>query len=168
MCTQSERAIKSYGCMINHYHYTRKTITRLLPLALLHTHNNTDDNKLVIFFGTTMYYGDNHCFRCLVFTNVILDQHVLVGAAEYQVQYEKESRICHDNISAFASQMRKHSFINGVNCECSQSQWLFSDRVRIASLPGHSLVSHHYVGTNLGSIVPGCLCMWNKGLFRYN
>ena len=43
--------------------YTGKNITRLLPLALLlvlHTRNNTDGNKLVIFSGIASYYGDNY------------------------------------------------------------------------------------------------------------
>ena len=43
--------------------YTRKNITRLLPLPLLLmlcTCNNTDGNKLVIFSGTALYYGDNY------------------------------------------------------------------------------------------------------------
>ena len=41
--------------------YVRKNITRLLPLALLlmlHTHNNTDGNKVVIFFGIAMVIND--------------------------------------------------------------------------------------------------------------
>ena len=45
---------------------TRKNITRLLPLALLlmlRTHNKTDGNKLVIFFGIALYYGDT----CIIF-----------------------------------------------------------------------------------------------------
>ena len=43
--------------------YTGKNITRLLPLALLlvlRTRNNTDGNKLVIFSGIALYYGDNY------------------------------------------------------------------------------------------------------------
>ena len=43
--------------------YTRKNITRFLPLALLlvlHTRNNTDGNKLVIFSGIALYCGDNY------------------------------------------------------------------------------------------------------------
>ena len=43
--------------------YTEKNITRLLPLALLlvlHTHNNTDSNKLMTFSGIALYYGDNY------------------------------------------------------------------------------------------------------------
>ena len=42
--------------------YTRKNITCLLPLALLlvlRTCNNTNDNKLMIFSGIALYYGDN-------------------------------------------------------------------------------------------------------------
>ena len=43
--------------------YTGKNITRLLPLALLlklRTRNNTDSNKLVIFSGIALYYGDTY------------------------------------------------------------------------------------------------------------
>ena len=43
--------------------YTGKNITRLLSLALLLvlcTHNNTDSNKLVIFSGIALYYGDTY------------------------------------------------------------------------------------------------------------
>ena len=43
--------------------YTGKNITCLLSLALLlmlRTHNNTDGNKHVIFFGIALYYGDNY------------------------------------------------------------------------------------------------------------
>ena len=43
--------------------YTGQNITRLLLLALLlvlHTHNHTDGNKLVIFYGITLYYGDSY------------------------------------------------------------------------------------------------------------
>ena len=45
--------------------YTGKNITHLLPLALLlmlHTHNNTDGNKLVIFSGIALYYGDTYIY----------------------------------------------------------------------------------------------------------
>ena len=45
--------------------YTRKNITRLLPLALLlvlRTCNNTDGNKLVIFSGIALYYGDTYTY----------------------------------------------------------------------------------------------------------
>ena len=41
----------------------KKKSTRLLPLALLlvlHTHNNSDSNKLVIFSGIALYYGDTY------------------------------------------------------------------------------------------------------------
>ena len=43
--------------------YTRKNITRLLPLELfllLRTCNNTDCNKLGIFSSIASYYGDNY------------------------------------------------------------------------------------------------------------
>ena len=67
----SEHAMKSKVRMINHYHhstklYRKKNITRLLPLALLLvlcTRNNTNDNKLVIFFGIASYYGDNYILQ---------------------------------------------------------------------------------------------------------
>jgi len=42
--------------------YQKKKITRLLPLALLlvlHTHNNTDGNKIITFSSTALYNGDN-------------------------------------------------------------------------------------------------------------
>ena len=41
----------------------QRYITRLLSLALLlvlHTHNNTDNNKLVIFSSIALYYGDTY------------------------------------------------------------------------------------------------------------
>ena len=47
--------------------YTGKNITHLLPLALLlvlRTRNNTDGNKLVIFSGIALYYGDNYIIPC--------------------------------------------------------------------------------------------------------
>lgn len=62
----------------NHYHqvpsYTGKNITSLLPLVLLlvlHTCNNTDGNKLRIFFGIALYRGDtynikNSCMHCIL------------------------------------------------------------------------------------------------------
>ena len=43
--------------------YTGKNITRLLSLVLLlvlRTHNNTDGNKLMIFSGVALYYGDTY------------------------------------------------------------------------------------------------------------
>ena len=43
--------------------YTRNNITRLLLLALLlvlHSCNNTDSNKLVVFSGIALYYGESH------------------------------------------------------------------------------------------------------------
>ena len=63
MCAASERAMKSKVRMINTIvpSYTGKNIIHLLPLALLlvlRTRNNTDGNKLVIFFGIASYYGD--------------------------------------------------------------------------------------------------------------
>ena len=53
--------------------YTRKSITHLLPLALLlvlHTRNNTDGNKFVIFSGIAWYYGDNYIY--IQFTGTII------------------------------------------------------------------------------------------------
>ena len=46
--------------------YTGKNITRLLLLALLLvlcTHSNTDGNKLVIFSGIALYYGDTYILQ---------------------------------------------------------------------------------------------------------
>ena len=67
-CSASERAMKLKVHMIKSlspwYQATpKKKITRLLLLALLlvlHTCNNTDGNKLVIFSGSALYYGDNY------------------------------------------------------------------------------------------------------------
>ena len=53
--------------------YTRKNITRLLPLALLlvlRTRNNTDGNKLVIFSGIALYYGDNYILTSLQYMKI--------------------------------------------------------------------------------------------------
>ena len=56
--------------------YTRKNITHLLPLALLlmlHTRNNTDGYKLVIFSSIALYYGDTCIVSPIVlFTSVSL------------------------------------------------------------------------------------------------
>ena len=49
--------------------YTGKNITHLLLLALLlmlRTRNNTDGNKLVIFSGIALYYGDTYII-CIVY-----------------------------------------------------------------------------------------------------
>ena len=57
--------------------YTGKNITRLLPLALLLvlcTRNNTDRNKLVIFSGISLYYGETY-FAMLP----VQDVHCFVG-----------------------------------------------------------------------------------------
>ena len=54
--------VPSYTRKKNHC-FTGKNITCLLPLPLLlvlHTRNNTDGNKLVIFSGIASYYGDNY------------------------------------------------------------------------------------------------------------
>ena len=48
--------------------YTEKNITFELPLALLlvlPTSNNTDGNKLVIFYSITSYYGDNYILQVM-------------------------------------------------------------------------------------------------------
>ena len=45
--------------------YTGKNVTSLLPFALLlvlRTRNNTDGNKLVIFSGIALYYGDTYMY----------------------------------------------------------------------------------------------------------
>ena len=34
---------------------------------MLHTRNNTDGNKLVIFSGIASYYGDNYIISILIF-----------------------------------------------------------------------------------------------------
>ena len=64
-CAASEHAMGSYDKIIITIvpSCTGENITRLLPLALLlvlHTRNNTDGNKLVIFSGIALYYGDNY------------------------------------------------------------------------------------------------------------
>ena len=54
-----------------------KNITLLLPLALLlvlRTCNNTDGNKLMIFFGIASYYGDN-IYGAEVYTASSLQAH---------------------------------------------------------------------------------------------
>ena len=58
--------------------YTGKNITRLLPLALLlvlRTRNNTDGNKLVIFSGIALCYGDTYilllCNTHMIGTHVV-------------------------------------------------------------------------------------------------
>ena len=59
-CAASEHAMKSYDKIII---TIVPSYTRLLPLALLlvlRTRNNTDGNKLVIFSGIALYYGDNY------------------------------------------------------------------------------------------------------------
>ena len=58
----SERAIKSKVCRIKIVPLiSAKNLTHLLPLTLLlvlHTGNNTDGNKLVIFSGIAWFCGD--------------------------------------------------------------------------------------------------------------
>ena len=44
--------------------------THLLPLAL-HTRNNTDGNKLVIFSGIALYYGDTYIL-CMLYFAIVL------------------------------------------------------------------------------------------------
>ena len=49
--------------------YAEKNITSLFPLALLlvlHTRNNTDGNKLVIFSGIALYCGDTYIIYFLL------------------------------------------------------------------------------------------------------
>ena len=62
MCNEIEKV-----CMIKplspQYQAIPENITSLLPSVLLlelRTHNNTDGNKLVIFSGIALYYGDNY------------------------------------------------------------------------------------------------------------
>ena len=46
-----------------------KNTTHLLPLALLlvlRTRNNTDSNKLIIFSGIALYYGDTYIIILLI------------------------------------------------------------------------------------------------------
>ena len=40
---------------------------------MLHTLNNTDGNKLVIFSGIALYYGDNYIVRCSVVVMVVVN-----------------------------------------------------------------------------------------------
>ena len=57
----SERAmVRMIKSLSPYYQAIPEKITRLLPLALLlvlRTRNNTDSNKLVIFFGIASYNG---------------------------------------------------------------------------------------------------------------
>ena len=60
--------------------YTGKNITRLLPLALLfvlRTHNNTDGNKFMIFFGIASYYGDNYTCILISQLSIVFDNYIL-------------------------------------------------------------------------------------------
>ena len=57
MCTTSKYATKSKVRMMNHYHHSSK-----LYRKQLHTRNNTDGNKLMIFSSTPLYYGDTGIF----------------------------------------------------------------------------------------------------------
>ena len=67
--------------------YTRKSITRLLLLALLlmlQTRNNTDGNKLVIFSGIASYYGDNYIlFAELQGYSIICKSDVILSLVYY-------------------------------------------------------------------------------------
>ena len=72
MCAASECAVKSKVCMKNLTivpSYTEKNITCLLLLALLLvlcTRNNIDGNKLLIFSGIALYYGDTYMWQSCV------------------------------------------------------------------------------------------------------
>ena len=46
-----------------------KNITRLLPLHVLHTPNNTDGNKLMIFSSVALYYDDTSIISKSLFMN---------------------------------------------------------------------------------------------------
>ena len=51
------------GTTSNMWYDIEGSYDKTLPLALLlvvHTRNNTDDNKLVIFSGIALYYGDTY------------------------------------------------------------------------------------------------------------
>ena len=70
MCIEIEGSYEIINTIVPSY--TGKNTTRLLSLALLlvlHTHNNTDGNKLVIFSGVALYYGDT-CIT--MFSNYLL------------------------------------------------------------------------------------------------
>ena len=57
MYTASKYAMKSKVRMMNHYHHSSK-----LYRKQMHTRNNTDGNKLMIFSSTPLYYGDTGIF----------------------------------------------------------------------------------------------------------
>ena len=75
--------------------YTRKNITCLLPLVVLlvlHTYNNTECNKLVIFSGRALYYDDTHVIlNKLVYStyNYIIDYYLAEGKKLYFKELEK-------------------------------------------------------------------------------
>ena len=78
-CTASERAIKVEGLYDKIIvtivpSYTWKNITHLLPLALLlvlRAYNNTDSNKLVIFSGIALYYGDTYIIDINIYPSAL-------------------------------------------------------------------------------------------------
>ena len=45
--------------------YTGKNITHFLPLALWLVRNNTGGNKLVLFSGIALYYGDTYILQIM-------------------------------------------------------------------------------------------------------
>ena len=68
--------------------YTGINITRLLPLALLlvlRTPNNTDGNKLVIFSGIALYYGDISENSCGLIMRIIINKmsmNIIMGGSD--------------------------------------------------------------------------------------
>ena len=62
---------KGLGTRLHHYLCSRSCDNKyLLPLALLlvlSTHNNADSNKLMIFSGIDLYYGDTYILKESIF-----------------------------------------------------------------------------------------------------
>ena len=58
--------IKSLSPYVAPSYDGKKIFTRLLPSALLlvlHTYNNTDSNKFMIFSSIALYYGDTYTIQ---------------------------------------------------------------------------------------------------------
>ena len=69
--------------------YTGKNITRLLPLALLlmlHTCNNTDGNKLMIFSGIASNYGENYILNLWEHFFIVGFHHLISAVPEWRHQ----------------------------------------------------------------------------------
>ena len=77
--------------MINHHSiklYLKKKITHLLLLALLlvpRTHNNTDGNKLVIFFTILLYNGDT----CIIIYYSNIQQTPALAGTTLETKYSE-------------------------------------------------------------------------------